>query len=205
MPEELASVSRSERAGERPGQPLRAPRCRPAVRGHVTLAPIQYRRLPRASPARAEATSAPRVDASSSAPRRRDLNRSSGRQPIFLPDPRVAPRDISGPRYSERSANAGLSSRRARCEGSAVVPTWFQFPEQVCWSRPRAVHHRVYEHTSSNRCRGGVDAGRAEALGLRTVAPRPNPTVSLGRYRRFREEAIARMNEQLEHGATGRG
>jgi len=31
------------------------------------------------------------------------------------------------------------------------------------------------------------------------------PTVPLGRYRRFREEAIARMIEQLEHEAVGRG
>jgi excisionase family DNA binding protein len=31
------------------------------------------------------------------------------------------------------------------------------------------------------------------------------PTVELGRYRRFREEAIERMVEQLEHGTSGRG
>ncbi len=31
------------------------------------------------------------------------------------------------------------------------------------------------------------------------------PTVPLGRYRPFREEAIARMIEQLEQGAAGRG
>ena len=31
------------------------------------------------------------------------------------------------------------------------------------------------------------------------------PTVALGRYRRFREEAIAAMVEQLEQGAAGRG
>ncbi|HYY22908.1 MAG TPA: helix-turn-helix domain-containing protein [Thermoleophilaceae bacterium] len=28
------------------------------------------------------------------------------------------------------------------------------------------------------------------------------PTVALGRYRRFREEAIARLIEQLEHGRS---
>ena len=31
------------------------------------------------------------------------------------------------------------------------------------------------------------------------------PTVELGRYRRFREEAIARMVEELERGAAGAG
>ena len=31
------------------------------------------------------------------------------------------------------------------------------------------------------------------------------PTVALGRYRRFREEAIARMVEQLEHEAARPG
>jgi excisionase family DNA binding protein len=31
------------------------------------------------------------------------------------------------------------------------------------------------------------------------------PTVELGRYRRFREEAIARMVEEHEHGAAAAG
>ena len=31
------------------------------------------------------------------------------------------------------------------------------------------------------------------------------PTVALGRYRRFRAEAIAAMVERLEQGAAGRG
>jgi hypothetical protein len=64
--------------------------------------------------------------------------------------------------------------------------------------------HRKRDSTPSDGSRGRVRAGRAEVLGLRESRRGLIPIVELGRYRRFREEAIERMVEQLEHGTSGR-
>ena len=69
----------------------------------------------------------------------------------------------------------------------------------VCWCRPARGQLRLHEHTFLARgCRG--DARSAEVLGLRASRQGRIPTVALGRYRRFRPEAI----ESLDRAARGR-
>jgi hypothetical protein len=74
---------------------------------------------------------------------------------------------------------------------------WFQFEAGVLapsCARPAS----ALEHTSSDGSRGGRTARRAAVLSLRAAAPGLIPTVALGRYRRFRAEAIAAFVERVE-------
>jgi hypothetical protein len=65
----------------------------------------------------------------------RQLHRGSSRDPILLHDPSVAPREISGPRYSERPANAGLSRRIVPVSLNVAADPPFPWAEGLAYSQ----------------------------------------------------------------------
>lgn len=105
-----------------------------------------------------------------------------------------------------RSALRSCAPRRDGLVCSLLSPSSLpivsprQAPRPIC---PVRLDHRMHDGLAAYRLEGGRAAGCAE-VGLRAEPEGPDPTVTLGRYRRYRREAIVEWVEGIEAPARAR-